>query len=61
VDRCRDENPLSVIDADERKLQQPAKALLRAKIRVIAPSDVGERADRNAQAGIARSLPWAHC
>ena len=41
VDRRGNENPLGVIDADERKLQQPAKALLGAQIRVIAPGDVG--------------------
>jgi hypothetical protein len=43
VDRCRDEDPLSVIDADERKLQQPAKALLGAQMPTSAPS---------------RSRPW---
>ncbi|MGA2044901.1 MAG: hypothetical protein ABSG83_16200, partial [Roseiarcus sp.] len=57
VDRRGDEHPLGMIEADERKLQEPAEALLGAQIRVVAPGDVGERADGDAQARIGWPLP----
>jgi hypothetical protein len=43
VDDGRQIDPLEVIDADERKLQQPVKALLGLDVDMAAPRDVGER------------------
>ena len=56
VHRRGDEHPLGVIDADERKLQEPAEALLGPQIDRVAPGDVGERANRDAQPPFARRL-----
>ncbi len=58
MNRRGDENPFGVIDADERKLQQPPKTFLGAQIGMIAPGDVGQRADRDAQPRLRRRLAW---
>ena len=56
VNRERDEGPLSMGDADERELQQQPETLLRPKVGRMAPREVGERADRDAQAPVRRDL-----
>ena len=51
-----DEDPLGMRDADERKLQQPAKALFGSEVRRVPPGDVGERANRDPEPRLGRGL-----
>jgi hypothetical protein len=45
-----------MLDADERKLQQPAKALFGAQVRRVPPRDVGERANRDPEPLLGRGF-----
>src|SRR5207342_1681007 len=45
---------IGVRDADEWKLQEPPVALLGPDVRMVSPSDVGQRADRQSEPLVGR-------
>lgn len=49
MDHCGEKHTFGMADADEGELQDAAEAIFGAKIGVIAPGEIGERAGGDAQ------------